>query len=61
MDSYDTVESIAIGFVAGVCVMVLSLAAIGVTRNVHWQREAIQHGAAEYDRESGEFRWKDGK
>ena len=26
-----------------------------------WQRDAIRHNVAEYDRESGAFRWKDGK
>ena len=61
MDHYDTVESIAIGFVAGVCVTVLAISAIGVRQNSNWQREAIQHGAGEYDSTTGAFKWKDGK
>lgn len=24
-----------------------------------WQREAVKHGAAEYDQETGRWRWKD--
>lgn len=25
---------------------------------VHWQREAVKHGAAEYDSQTGAWQWK---
>lgn len=48
-----------------VCVAVFSFligtATACIGKNHQWQREAIQHGAAEYDSTTGAFRWKDGK
>lgn len=57
----NQLDSLFIGFVSAVMLMALvGLVAINSV-NSEWQREAIKHGAAEYDTTTGEFRWKDGK
>lgn len=58
--------SAAIGF-AVLVVMFAAIAAFmasGMTADCYsdyYQREAVKHGAAEYDSQTGQWRWKDEK
>ena len=59
----DKVEAFLFA-VALVCIIALMLvggAIGGKIANAHWQREAVKHGAAEYDSQTGVWQWKDSK
>jgi hypothetical protein len=47
------------GFLTAVLVFTLiALPTFGCVVDSGWQRLAVKHGAAEYDQQTGEWRWK---
>lgn len=44
-----------------VCGCLLGGATVGCNQNNYFQREAIRHGVAHYDRDSGAFTWNEVK
>jgi hypothetical protein len=44
----------------GVCFgVLLGSAVVGCNMGNYWQKEAIRHGAAHYDKQSGAFAWNE--
>lgn len=50
-------------FCMGICVgsiiFILFFAIISDSTDLRWKKECIQHGAAEYNQQTGEWQWKE--
>lgn len=60
MNSGDGFGLFAIGALLGLALSGIYFSATGTADHV-WQRQAIEHGAGEYDSVSGDWKWKEPK